>query len=191
MRGLLQTGDTGPKRVERCQKRVIAPAPVREVVIEIKPGALVPHELVYQLGARGRPLLPLLRFPAPAQFGLNCRHVVFHDVKQRVQTNRVVMNDVDVERPEAVRRIETRFPHRAVTFIKQRGQPVVRAVVILIHVIVRHLMRAVVFANQIVVRPAILIALGGNYLGRRTLAGIVISRKPGLRREMRGEVQYP
>ncbi len=86
------------------------------------------------------------------------------------------MNDVDIELAETVRRIETRFAHRTVAFVEQHRDLISAAVVILAHFVIGHLVRAVILFSPIVMRQPLRVALRRNHPGRRTVAGVVVTR---------------
>src|SRR5215471_21828308 len=94
----------------------------------------------------------------------------FHQVKQRIQAHRVIVDYVDAEGAEPVRRIESGFPHRPVTGKKQRRQLICLAVVETLLIVVGDLMSLVILASPVVVGAALLITLGRDRLGRRSCA---------------------
>jgi hypothetical protein len=95
------------------------------------------------------------------------------------------VDDVDCERTEPVRRIETRFAHRTIADVEQVGELVGLAVVVERDVVVGDLVRLVVLAHPVVVGAAGGITLVADDLGSGAAADIEIPRQAKLRNEMR------
>ncbi len=108
-----------------------------------------------------------------------------HEIEQRVQTHRVVVDDVDAERPEAVRRIEAGLAHRAVALVEEGCQLVLPGIVVWSLVVIGYAVRPEILLCQIVVRSALCVELGGYNFRRGTLAQSEVAREAGFGRAVR------
>jgi hypothetical protein len=102
------------------------------------------------------------------------------------------VNDIDAERAEAVRRIESRFAHRTVAPVEQGSEPVLgpvvvlgHIVVVLGHIVVRDPVATEIFLHQLVMGAACGIAFGDDHLWSRAVARVEIARQSRLQGEVK------
>lgn len=184
-RSLLLAGDAGPERVE-CGDETVAGSPLPfEVVVEVETGGFVPHEAVDRGGAVRSASGPERRFTRLVKQGRDRRRVHLHAVEQRVEANRVVVEDAGAEGAEARRGIEARFAHGAVGHIEEGREAVRGAVVEARDVVLGDLVRAVILAHAIIVSPALAVALAEERFGGGRIGAAVVAREAGLRRHVR------
>jgi hypothetical protein len=182
---LLGGRSTHPERVEGRRELVAAAALRLEVVVEVEPRLRVPQVAVDRRAPGPRPLAPAPGRVGLAQQLLDLRGVLLHLVEERVETHRRVVDHVDVQRSEALGRVEARFAHRAVALVEERRQPVGLRVVVARRIVVRDLVGAVVLARPIVVRPALGVPLVALDLRGRAVALVVVAREAEVGQQVR------
>src|ERR1035441_7134592 len=118
------------------EPRYLPPASARmqammnEFVIEIQAGLLVPQEAIDAFRAVTGALVPDCRVRGTIENSQDFGRLPFHQVEERVQANRVVVDDIDIELAEPVGRVESRFSHRAIALVEQRGEDIAPGIVV-------------------------------------------------------------
>src|SRR5205085_2389767 len=84
---LMRCGYARPQRMEGGDERVFRAAAAREVVVEVKPLLLVPHQAIHGVLARFRYFAPVFRLWILAESGRDLLQVSFLFVEQAVQVH--------------------------------------------------------------------------------------------------------
>ncbi len=126
-----------------------------------------------------------LRFVRQPQQPRDFRRLHLHQVEQRIQADRSVVDDIHAERTEAIRRIEAGLPHRPVALVEQRRESIGLSVVILRDIVIRDLVGSEIFFHQLVMGAALRVALRRDHFGSGTFAHIEIAGKTGFGDQVR------
>src|SRR5690606_21918273 len=105
--------------------------------------------------------------------------ILLHLMKQHVETDRSVVNDIDVEGAETVGRIKARFAHGAIAFIEQVGETVYAGIVGILDIVILDFVQPIVLAAFVEVSAAMIVALGNDHFGSGTYAEIIITGEAG------------
>src|SRR5215470_331126 len=87
--------------------------------------------------------------------------------------------------PKRFRWVETRLPHRAISLVEQRTQPIVFRIVELRTVVSASAVGLEILQDAVVVGAAAPVQFRRDYFGSGSFTEIVVAREPGLGRSRR------